>query len=461
MHTLRTFARRAHAGAAAAALLALAACSDGLPTQPDPRTPPPGALAAIPCTVDVRGGAVACAGSAGTGAGLRADRVFGGQRVNVTLTSSNVQYDSVAQVLAFDVTVQNLLAQRMGSDGVTVSGVKVFLASGPTTTGGSGQVEVTGTDGTDIFTASGQAYYAYPAALGPDSVSAPRRWTFSVPKSATKFVFSVYVAAPVVPAIVFDMAVTGNRDIYRMGIDGRDLTRLTTNLTTDQTPTVANGRVVFTSYRDGNAELYSVPLKGGAETRLTNTLANETNPALTPDGSWLAFVRPNGAGTRVYYARPDSVATTTQAVNPSSTTDAIESTPSWASSTLLAFGSTMASSSDIYGITPGGSASLLAGGSTAEVEPAWSPDGTQLAFASNRTRDTELYLLTVSSGTLTRLTTRTGSDNAPSWLLDGRIVYTCTQVTTLRLCIMDPSNPASAALITTPFAANHAAAVRF
>ena len=458
MHALRTFARRAHAATAAAALLALAACSDGLPTQPDPRTPPPGTLAAIPCAVDVRAGTVACTGAPGAGA-LRADRIFGGQRVNVTLTSSNVVYDSVAQVLTFDVTVQNLLVQRMGSDGVTAGGVKVFFASGPTTTEGSGLVEVAEADGSGVFTASGQAYYAYPAALGPDSVSAPRQWKFNVPKSATKFGFSVYVAAPLVPAIVFEMAPGGNRDIYRMGIDGKDLTRLTTSSATDLTPTVSQGRVVFTSYRDGNAELYSVALKGGAETRLTNTTVNENSPALSPDGTRLAFVRPLGAGTRVYSAT--ATADSAQVVNPAATADVIESTPSWASSTYLAFGSTAGSSSDIYAITLGGASSLLAGGSSAEVEPAWSPDGTRLAFASNRTHDTELYLLTVSTGALTRLTTRTGSDNAPSWLLDGRIVYTCVQGSTLRLCILDPSNPAGASLISTPYAATHAAAVRF
>ncbi|HET7462224.1 MAG TPA: hypothetical protein VFJ82_13290, partial [Longimicrobium sp.] len=389
----------------------------------------------------------------------RPDRIFGGQRVNVTLTSSNVVYDSVAQVLTFDVTVQNLLAQRMGSDGATVSGVKVFFASGPTTTEGSGVVEAAETDGSGVFTASGQPYYAYPAALGPDSVSAARQWRFNVARSARKFVFSVYVAAPLVPAIVFEMAAGGNRDIYRMGIDGNDLTRLTTNPGTDLTPTVAQGRVVFTSYRDGNAELYSVPLKGGAETRLTTTATNENNPALSPDGTRLAFVRPSGAGARVYFATAN--ADSVQAANASATGDVIESTPSWASSTQLAFGSTAASSSDIYGVTPGGTPTLLAGGSNAEVEPAWSPDGTQLAFASNRTRDTELYLLTVSTGAVTRLTTRTGSDNAPNWLLDGRIVYTCTQGGTLRLCIVDPANPAGASLISTPNAADHAAAVRF
>ena len=112
-------------------------------------------------------------------------------------------------------------------------------------------------------------------------------------------------------------------------------------------------------------------------------------------------------------------------------------------------------------MTLGGSQSLLAGGSSADVEAAWSPDGTRIAFASNRTGDTELYILTVATSTVTRLTTRAGSDGAPTWLADGRIVYTCTQGAQFRLCIIDPANPAGAALITTPNAADHAAAVRF
>ncbi|HEX8831410.1 MAG TPA: hypothetical protein VF705_09610, partial [Longimicrobium sp.] len=419
----------------------------------------------ISCTADVRTAMLACsAGPAGTR--VRGD-IIGGQRVNVFLQSSPGVYNAADSTLTTSVTVQNLLVQRMGSDGVTVSGVKVFFNDGPNTTGGSGVVEVLNGDGLDTFTGSNQPYFSYPQAIGADSVSAARQWKFKVPPSATKFTFTVYVSAPLVPAIVFDMAVSGNRDIYRMGIDGKDLKRLTTSGSTDLTPTVMNGHVVFTSYRDGNAELYSVPLRGGTETRLTGTSVGETSPSLSPDGTRLAFVRPFGAGTRVYFAALDSSATVLDtahvtAANTLASSDAIESTPTWASSTRLAFGSTASASSDIYQVvTVPGVALMLAGGRFADVEPAWSPDGTQVAFASNRSGDTELYLVDATTGVVTRVTTRTGSDGAPSWFKDGRIVYTCTQGTTLRLCIIDPANPAGAALITTPNAADHASAVRF
>jgi len=448
--------------AAFVALTALAACSEsGGITRPEPPpVTPPDALAAIPCTVDVRARQMQCA-DAVAASGVRGDRIFGGQRVNVTLTSTNVTYDAVTGIFGADVTVQNLLVQRMGSDGTTVSGVKVFFASGPNATSGTGLVEVRNADGIDTFTGSGQPYFYYSGALPPNGTSAVKRWEWNIPSSVLTFAFTVYVSAPVVPAIVAEMWPGGNRDVYRMGIDGNDAVPLSTSLLTDANPTVAQGTVVFTSYRDGNAELYSVSLRGGAETRLTTTTGiNETTPALSPDATKLAWAAgAPGAITKIWTGAGDA---TGAAVAVSTTGDAIESSPNWKNSTQLAYTTSAAGSADIYGLTVGAPPpSLLAGGSFADVEAAWSPDGTRVAFASNRSGDTELYMYTVASGTVTRLTTRSGSDGAPTWLKDGRIVYTCTQVTTLRLCIMDPASPAGASLISTPYAANHAAAVRF
>lgn len=59
--------------------------------------------------------------------------------------------------------------------------------------------------------------------------------------------------------------------------------------------------------------------------------------------------------------------------------------------------------------------------------PAWSPDGTQMAFESNRDDPlfTEIYVLQVDSGYLTRLTADTGfADAQPAWSpLGNRIAF--------------------------------------
>jgi hypothetical protein len=460
-----SFGPRRPRGAFSLALVALlaAACSDAggrSATAPDaPAAVPANALAAVACTASVRDGTVAC-GDAVKPSTIRPDRVIGGQRVNVVVTSSNVSYDSVAQVFGFDVTVQNLLVQRMGSDGFTVSGVKVFFASGPTATSGTGSIDVANADGIDAFVGSLQPYFLYAGGLAPQGVTPAKRILLAVPKTVSTFSFTVYISTPIVPVIVAEMWPGGNRDIYRMGIDGNDVVKLSTSVSTDQNPTVANGRVVFSSYRNGNADLYSVSLTGGTETRLTTATTNETLPSLSPDGTTLAWVQaPSGGVTKVY--RGDANAAGAVLATPGFA-DAIQTSPTWAPNGALAFTMANASSADIYGVAAqGDTAKLLTGSSAADVEPAYSPDGSKIAFASNRTGDTELYLYDVATHAVTRLTTRTGSDGAPTWLADGRIVFTCITGTTYHLCLVDPASPATITTLPTPYQAEHAAAVRY
>lgn len=54
--------------------------------------------------------------------------------------------------------------------------------------------------------------------------------------------------------------------------------------------------------------------------------------------------------------------------------------------------------------------------------PAWSPDGTRLAFARHEGDSILLYELTVADGTERRLTERTAPEHDPAWSPDGRML---------------------------------------
>ena len=76
-----------------------------------------------------------------------------------------------------------------------------------------------------------------------------------------------------------------------------------------------------------------------------------------------------------------------------------------------------------------GEARRLTGGPTAEEEPAWSPDGTRIAFASNRRRDHDLRyrrdisVIDVGTGRITAITRGPRSlFTLPTWLPDGKTI---------------------------------------
>ena len=82
------------------------------------------------------------------------------------------------------------------------------------------------------------------------------------------------------------------------------------------------------------------------------------------------------------------------------------------------------SGGDIWTVpATGGIASLLVSHAANEARPFYSPDGRQLAFISSRTGNGDIYLLTLATGDLKRLTFDDGFDQLDGWSRDGRWIY--------------------------------------
>jgi hypothetical protein len=179
------------------------ACSDQQPVgvrEPSAITPPAArTLQAFKCTGSTRG-TLSCkldGGSAGGASGV----FIGGQNQFVRLTSSNVSYDAGTEIFQFDVTVQNLMNEAIGTPDGTVldpEGIQVFFHSGPVTTSGTGEVVVANADGVGTFTAGNQPFFAYMNnVLVKDEVSEAKTWQLSMPPTVETFDFLLFIETDV------------------------------------------------------------------------------------------------------------------------------------------------------------------------------------------------------------------------------------------------------------------------
>lgn len=74
----------------------------------------------------------------------------------------------------------------------------------------------------------------------------------------------------------------------------------------------------------------------------------------------------------------------------------------------------------IWVMQPGGFNPARLTTDASDDAPAWSPDGTQVAFSSARTGNWELFVIDIATGRETRLTNELALDLAPTWSPDGR-----------------------------------------
>jgi len=87
----------------------------------------------------------------------------------------------------------------------------------------------------------------------------------------------------------------------------------------------------------------------------------------------------------------------------------------------IAFASNRSGNFDIYVLDVAtGRTHRLTRDKGGDNSPAWSPDGTKIAFSGARDGNTDIYVMSVGGSTVTRLTTGNNWDAEPTWSPDGK-----------------------------------------
>ncbi|MDQ1611196.1 MAG: hypothetical protein QOG00_1127 [Pyrinomonadaceae bacterium] len=203
------------------------------------------------------------------------------------------------------------------------------------------------------------------------------------------------------------------------------------------------GKIAFASDRDGNFEIYVMNPDGSGQLRLTNDPAEDVQPAWSPDGTRIAFVS-NRAGTNDIWIMDADGRNALRLIN----NKANERSPVWHPSGLnIAFVSDETGNDEIYttiipSTTQFGYDLPLSPGRTVsdhpadDIDPAYSPDGTKLAFASNRDGNYEIYVSNPFGNDPVRLTNAQDDDTHPSWSR-GKITFQSDRTGNDEIFVMD------------------------
>jgi uncharacterized protein (TIGR02145 family) len=193
------------------------------------------------------------------------------------------------------------------------------------------------------------------------------------------------ISSPFDGQIAF-ISMRGDPEIYIMNADGSNQQRLTSNEFPDWEPAWSpdGSQIVFVSNRDDNAEIFAMNADGSDQKRLTHNHTNEWVPAWSPDGKLIAF----GSD------RDDP--------------DPVDCRPDCNYEIYV-----MALDDALHGVDT--SWQRLTDNSARDSHPAWSPDGTRLAFVSDRDGDKEIYVMNADGTDVQQLTDNDADDASPAW----------------------------------------------
>ncbi len=238
-------------------------------------------------------------------------------------------------------------------------------------------------------------------------------------------------------------------DIYVKKVNGRTVTRLTTDPGRDIQPVYSpDGRfIAFASDRSGNWDLYVMTAEGQRAFQVADTPMHEIHPSWSPDGSRLSYCQYNARSAQweiwiVEVANPASKKFIT-----------IGLYPVWCPSPSvdrIAFQQARRRGTRLFGIWTvdlvGDEARypteiVPPHGNTAALAPAWSPDGSNLVYTTvdlvEKTdpatgekqpqrveRGNDVWVTSLDGSCRVRLTGDHTADWNPVWAADGRIYFT-------------------------------------
>jgi Tol biopolymer transport system component len=191
----------------------------------------------------------------------------------------------------------------------------------------------------------------------------------TLPRFRIAFVLPLSLAVAAVsamPAHAVDLQKTPSKSVVK-DVTVTEGTNMSATLSPD-------GKTILLDLQEA---LWSLPVTGGKAKLLTDPLLEPSRPDWSPKGDWIAFQGYKGGTFHIWLMKPDGT-----------------------------------------GIRQ------LTEGHGDDREPRISPDGTKVAFASDRAMkgNYDIWVVDIASGELTQITSRAKEEYEPTWLPDGKSI---------------------------------------
>ena len=239
--------------------------------------------------------------------------------------------------------------------------------------------------------------------------------------------------------IAFRTTRDGDDEIYGMRQNGSQPTNLSRNPFDPQNPgTQFDGdfawspdgtKIAFWTTRDLNAEIYVMNADGSGATNVSNHALDDRYPVWSPDGSKIAFVRGNQladpSSIEIYVMDADGSNQVNVSNNPGFDLEPVFSPDG----TKLLFRERADGGSNVMLVDVSGAnlTRLTDTPGASNFLASWSPNGSRIVFVSSRddlvNGDLQVYVMDANGGNQTRLTS-VSNNTRPAWSPDGtRIAF--------------------------------------